>query len=622
MRATTRKFIKGIERIHLADEPHFEQSKLRNVEISKIALDNNPGDPGFMWNYAQSLYGIGKFEEAKKVYLDFMDISSSEEEKYLVYIRLGVICDVQGNKQASLNYFRMAIGLRPNYPDAYHALGRVFYNQGLYQQAVDMISTGLTKKPPYRSIIVYNPREYDFEPLMLLAKIFYSMSRPDQAVTCLEACKKMQPKNTTVLKMLKLLKKDKKFFDLVIEKIKYLEKIAEYTPHRLEEEFLNLKPDIQAHPGICALRNKYIVKKESSGKDLVYYAGYTELPFSPSYAKKKGIGGSEEAIINLSKEWKKLGWNVTVYCNTGDLGEESDGVKYLPFWMWNYRDKQDVTILWRQTGILDKVKINSTKIFVDVHDVMPEGEFGPERLEKIDKVMVKTKFHRSLFPNIPDNKIEIVPNGMAFELFDQKIEKKQKLIVNTSSPDRSLDVLPKLFKKIKERVPDAVCKWCYGFDLFDKVHSNHPAHMKWSDETKKALEEAGIENLGRLTQKETAKLYLEANILAYPTEFAEIDCITVKKAQACGCLPITTNFAALEESVKTGIKIASNKNKDNWCPPNKFSFGLENEEAQNKWVEAVVEQLNKPIEDRSEMKSKMEEFRWDIISRRWNDIML
>ena len=133
------------------------------------------------------------------------------------------------------------------------------------------------------------------------------------------------------------------------------------------------------------------------------------------------------------------------------------------------------------------------------------------------------------------------------------------------------------------------------------------------------MEEAGIENLGRLSQKETAKLYLQADVLAYPTEFAEIDCITVKKAQACGTYPVTTDFGALNESVLTGTKVHSEKTSKNWCRPNQFHFGLEDETAQEKWVDAVVEALTTD-HDRVAMKEKMNIFAWDKIASRWNKV--
>lgn len=611
-------FVKGIERIHLTDGNRIEDSKHRNVEVSGAALDKDRSDPRLWWNYGNSLLGAGRFDESKEALLTFMRMSNSDEEKYVANLRLADIMEVTGHGSEAITYAQTAIGMKPLYPDAYNKLGRIYYNRGMFQQCVDMLIQGVVKKPPYYSILVYNPRDYDFHPMMLMAKALYHLSRPDQALTCLEACEKIQPGNKEVTDLMDILRESKKDFDKIVRTVKRLDKITDKK--KLKVALTRLPDEVKSHPSICVIRNKNFIKTESSGKDLVIFAGYTEMPWCPSYAKTKGVGGSEEAVLNLAKEWQKMGWNVTVYCNTGNFGEISDGVKYRPFWEWNHRDKQDIVILWRQTQILDHNDINADKVLIDVHDVMQEGEFTPTRLKKIYKVMLKTQFHRSLFPNIPDEKIVVIPNGMAFELFDQKVKKDQYLLVNTSSPDRSMDVLPELFKRVKAQVPEAKMKWCYGFTLFDKIHSDHSVMIEWSTETKKAMEDAGIENLGRLSQKECAKLYLEGNILAFPTEFAEIDCITVKKAQACGCMPITTDFAALNESVQHGVKIHSMKTKDDWCRPNQFHFGLEDKASQDLWVDAVVKQLKTPMGDRKEMREWSLRFSWDKISKRWEEV--
>ena len=617
LRETKRVLIKSIERLHLADEEHFEESKKRNLEIAKVSYESNPTDPGFMWNYGQSLFGSGKWSEAMEIFQKFIKISQSEEEKYLVYIKIGQINEETGDKTQSISSLRQAIGMRPEYPDAYNVLGQIYFNRGNFSKAAEMLLAGLSKKPPYHSIIVYNPRDYDFYPMLLLAKTFFNMARPDQAHVCARACMKMQPENKEIQVLCNRLNKEVVFFNRAM---RYVERLNKITDTKKFIKYYDMLPeDIKPYPGICALKNTKIIKEKSSGRDLVIYAGFTELPWSPAYAKKKGVGGSEEAVLNLAKQWFGLGWNVTVYCNTGNLGERDNGVTYEPFWKWNYRDKQDVVILWRSPKAVD-YGINADKILVDVHDVIPPGEFTPDRLNKIHKVMLKTQFHRSLFPNVSDEKVAVIPNGMDFDLFKKDIKKDQYLIVNTSSPDRSLDVLPKLFKKVKERVPEAKCKWAYGFDIFDRVHSDHPIMMEWKDSVLKEMKEAGIENLGRLTQKKCAELYLEGNVLAYPTEFAEIDCITVKKAQACGCKPITTDFGALNESVQYGVKVHSFKTGSTWCKPNQFYFGLEDEKSQEEWVEAVVKTLQTPIEDRTEMKQWTDKFSWDKIAKLWNEV--
>ena len=613
-RQITRYFIEGLERIHMSQDDRMLRAKTRNVEVALHDVANNPHDPRSYWNLGNSYMGNGQYLEAKETLTRFMETSSSDEEKYLTCINLSKICEHLGDKIKAIDYGRMAIGIKPEYPDAYHSLGQVFYNLKRYQDAEKHILLGLTKKPPYYSIIVFNPRDYDFNPLMLLAKTYWQLSRPDQAITCLKGCLNIQPKNQTVISMLELLEKDKKLFDRALRWLKKLKKITD--KEEMKKVLKRVPKDLRSYPAICMIRNAHFVKETSTGKDIVYYCGMTDFEWSPEIAKVKGVGGSEEAVINLTKEWAKQGYNVTVYNSCGHEEQEYDGVKWKPFWMFNVKDKQDVLILWR-TPIPCDHNLNADKVIIDLHDVVPEGEFTKTRLDKIHKIFVKTKFHRSLFPNVPDEKFSVIPNGQDFDLFKQDVKKDQYLLVNTSSPDRSMDVLPKLFAEVKKQVPEARCKWAYGFDIYDIMHATDPIKSKWKDDTVKAMADAGIENMGRLSQKECAKLYLEANILAYPSEFAEIDCISVKKAQACGAIPVTTDFGAFNESVQFGIKIHSDKTKDTWATNNQFTFGIQDEAKQKEWVDAVVKILRTPIEDRNEMKDWTRRFEWPIISTLW-----
>lgn len=626
------KFVEGIERMHLTTDERVEIAKTRNVEVARKDNESNPNDPRTFWNLGNSYVGNGQYTEARDTFKTFIKLSGSEEEKYLAVLRLAEIESTLGNRDDATDYMYKAIGMRPDYPDGYIQTGYFFFNQNNIEKAEFYLLNGIVKKPPYHKMIVYNPRDYDYNPMMLLAKVYFSKNRPDLALPLLEGCLKIHPGNEYIASMVREMKAETERMNHVIEEIKEIEKIDDLAEKKKRIEAV--PEDLQSHPALCALRNQLFIKTESSGKDLVYYCGLTQHEWNPEMAKTKGVGGSEEAVMNLAREWAKKGWNVMVYNNcghkqmierTGEVYTDEHGVvrpvevTYKPFWEFNYRDKQDVVILWRSPKACDH-DINSDKIFVDLHDVIPSGEFTEKRLAKIHKVMVKTNAHRVLFPNVPDEKIEIVPNGMDFDLFNQDVKKDQYMLVNTSSPDRSMDVMPKLFKNIKEQVPQVRMKWAYGFDIFNQTFADDVQKCKWRDNLIEEMKQASIEMVGRLSQKECAKLYLEGNILAYPSEFYEIDCISVKKAQACGCMPITTDFAAFEESVQHGVKIHSPKNKENWCKDFQFSFGIESEEVQNAWVAAVVKELKKPMKDRKAMKEWSKKFDWNIIGNKWSEL--
>lgn len=611
------KFVEDIERLHLTTEERSFESKLRNVDISRDEATMMPDDPRVYFNLGNSYFGAGALGHARDNYIKFLETSGSDDEKYVVRMRLSSVEQGLEHRKEAIESLQIAIGMNPLIPDAYHALGYLYFSYGMYDQAELYILTGLKVKPEIHQMIVFNPRDYDYNPMMALSKVYFQKNRADLALPWLRHCLAIYPKSEYLKGLVKEMTEETKHLAKVLEAIQHIDTLGNDV-QKILYTIGKLPKDLQSHPSICRIRNEYVVKTESSGKDIAYFCGVQSFEWNPEMAKTKGIGGSEEAVINLSKQWAKEGYNVTVYNNCGLEPMYCDGVTYKPYWFYNPKDKYDVTILWRHPGPADHV-INTTKLFVDLHDVIPPGEFNEKRLQRIDKVFVKTNSHRILFPNIPDEKIAIIPNGQDPFLFKEKVEKVPHLLVNTSSPDRSLDVLPKLFKMVKEQVPDARLKWAYGWDIFDLTFANDRRMMEWKDKVVNEMDEAGIENLGRLSQAECAKLYQEGVILAYPSEFYEIDCISVKKAQACGCVPITSDFAAFKESNKYGIKIPSKKTTGDWSLPYQVGFGITDEAAQKKWVAAVVKELRNPT-DTKKMRSWADfNFNWDRIARWWID---
>ena len=147
--------------------------------------------------------------------------------------------------------------------------------------------------------------------------------------------------------------------------------------------------------------------------------------------------------------------------------------------------------------------------------------------------------------------------------------------------------------------------------------------MEWKEKISREMSEAGIEDCGRLQQKECAKLYLEGRIMAYPSNFYEIDCISIKKAQAVSCLPVTTDFAAMNESNISGIKIHTKTSLKDWAKPYQIGFGMQDEEEQKKWANAVVKELKKPfVRDIYHEAMFPSKFSWVKIASDWTNLFI
>lgn len=190
------------------------------------------------------------------------------------------------------------------------------------------------------------------------------------------------------------------------------------------------------------------------------------------------------------------------------------------------------------------------------------------------------------------------------------MKKRQHSIGWFSSYDRGLDVLlsDDVWPKIVAKVPDVTLDVAYGWNTFDNFHKNNPERMKWKWNLIRKFNEYGVVEHGRLSHTELAELMKEVQVLAYPTSFPEIDCITVKKAQAAGIDVITSGFAALQDSVWSKEE---EDIEDIHAQPDKL------EEFANRVIDALLN----PISDEKRKEIAEETIRrydWSLIAQKWD----
>ncbi len=624
------RFIKTIDRLHLSDQSRFESNTQRNLEIATKTAAANPKDPRNYWNLGNAQKAAMKLKEAIESFDKFLGMSRSDDEKYIVMLRMAEIYLQSRDFEMAMNTVKMAIGTKPEYPDAYHLKGHILFEMKDFMGAKDSYTFGLKQKTPVFDIIVYNPRDYDYYPLKALAKTYFNLNMPTAAYTCLKSCLEIMPGDKETADMCKVLKKESDLFEKIV---KAVDKLADVKDLKILKKKLDAMPlDMQSHPAIVKIRNQNFIKQSSSGHDIVFYCGMTGEEWNPKTAKEKGIGGSEEAIINLARGLAKKGWSVTVYNSCGSKEQKYEGVIYRPFWQWNYKDKQDVTVVWRHPKALD-YGINSTKVYVDMHDVINPAEFTPERLAKIAKVMVKSKAHRALFMNIPDEQIAIMPNGVDLSLFENPPARDPYYIVNFSSPDRSLSAAMDIFISAKARVAPEIAKrmtfgWFYGWNVFD-VSRTTAEERKWAEAIKARfaeLKKSGVAIGGdRINHLDVARQNMKAGALLYPSEFYEIDWIGGSKTQIAGAPPITTSFAAQGEKAKFGVTIPASKNIDNWDLDVVCDFSEQDIIKKEMFINALVDYLENAESIEMDKKRKdmaawaRQEFNLDRVVDFWAD---
>lgn len=155
--------------------------------------------------------------------------------------------------------------------------------------------------------------------------------------------------------------------------------------------------------------------------------------------------------------------------------------------------------------------------------------------------------------------------------------KKANTVGYFSAYYRGLEVLLNLWPAIRKEIPDATLTAAYGWESWLAIQGEDDFYQRMERKFEE-MKDQGVTVVGRLGHKKLIELMKETQVWAYPTEFPEIHCITALKAQEALCFPVTTNVAALDETVQSGVKI----------PTKRIYF---DEYSQKKFVNEVVQAL-------------------------------
>lgn len=133
---------------------------------------------------------------------------------------------------------------------------------------------------------------------------------------------------------------------------------------------------------------------------------------------------------------------------------------------------------------------------------------------------------------------------------------RQHNLLYCSSPDRGLQHLLFMWEDIKKSYPDAELHIAYGWKVFDELARDNQERQEWKKNMMLLMQQPGITDHGRLSKVELQRLRQQCGIWAYPTHFTEINCISALECQADGVVPATLAYAALKETVGSGVVVA------------------------------------------------------------------
>lgn len=615
--------------IHHADEARKDASLIRNAALLEKQIESEQGDPDpRTFYYLGSTYiDLGNTEAAIQLLTDYLTMSGWDQERGAAETKLGRLYLEQGNRAEAKKHFMLAIGEDPDNPEPRIEMGSLELEMKAHHKARRWLE-GVEAMEKNTTTLERNPMGYTFRTYLLLADTYLGIGGKwlEKSLEYAKKAQKYKKKDKNIRKYVKMIEQIVRDKDLTTDVLK----IARQLKANKEDDKIALlaqavPKQIEDNPIIVKLREPEPFTWPE--KTVVIMTGDTAIDEWGPWSLEEGIGGSEEAVIRLSKHLVDLGYRVVVFGKVGPNAGEHEGVQWRNFWECNLEDNFDIFIAWRAPFMFDK-KINARKSYLWLHDVMEPGEFTPQRIENFDKCIVLSKYHRSLFSMIPDEKILMSANGIDPDEFDAQENgqfyangidaevvnhaqtptpgRNSHKMIYTSSHVRGLAYLYEIWPDIKAAVPDATLDVFYGRESYDAIHKGNPERMKWMDDIQaKAKSLDGVTDHGKVSQYDIVRHAFESGIWVYPCPFPEIYCITAIKMQAGGAVPVASNYAALDETIQFG---------------HKQQFGEFDEADLQKYKESLIWWLTHPEEQekiRPEMMKWARTKSWRAVAGQW-----
>lgn len=409
--------------LHLGAERDITPERLearnkRNTEFLELQLKDEraegEADPRTLLYLMRSYVEGGveeKFKEVLEMGHEYLQKSGWDLERGSCYQIMSKCCGLMGQHKKAKELILGAIEEYPTDPLNYFYLARACFNLKEYAAMKHWMDVGFNIDPQENKDGLYNALELQVITHELMFNYQYHVKRDIRAAhKAAELLARIKPDKTNY---------QNEFYTANLAALdraaENAVKLSDYFVDIQRETFIpevikSLPDELQSVPALARRKLKYSQPRVWGEKSVCYYASFGGEHFEKwdGNSLKKGIGGSETAVIRLAEEWTKKGYEVVVY---GDPLRPCviNGVAYLPWYEFNPKDKFNIFIQWRQSGLAGK--ISAKKFLVDLHDVFHSSTHEP-RIDSIDRLMVKSNFHKDFAEGIDEDKLEVISNGI------------------------------------------------------------------------------------------------------------------------------------------------------------------------------------------------------------------
>jgi glycosyltransferase involved in cell wall biosynthesis/GT2 family glycosyltransferase len=306
------------------------------------------------------------------------------------------------------------------------------------------------------------------------------------------------------------------------------------------------------------------------------------LTYEGDSLQNKGLGGSESAIILISKELSKLNFEVTVF-NRCDSPGFYDNVEYKD---WRNLEENenffDILITSRnslplvpienQNEILENYDFDITPFqsivqkskykILWLHDTFVLGEDWVEPLTRdgiIDEIFTLSDYHTNYIVNsnhenvirsyeVLKDKLFQTRNGVYNFKSEIDINAKDKnlFIYNASATKGLWPLLNQIWPRLKLKIPNAKLTVIGGY--YDLGEEYDEIKELYKEMVEKYKDDSSVVFTGIITLSEISKILEKASFFIYPGSYPETFGISATEALFHNVPVIGTRFGALEET--------------------------------------------------------------------------
>jgi tetratricopeptide (TPR) repeat protein len=407
--------------VHLAQGKDLEASMYRNIDILEQNLMDNPNDPRPIYYLAKAYFDTREpmilYERLNKdldsytmeLFKDYIRKSGWAEERSQCWEYLSMVHRERGELDLAIKALLEALTEECKFPSIYIQMALCYVYKKEWDRAMHWLKLAGSLEMP-KTTLVINPKDYKMMFLEVMYHIYFNTNQIEKCEKVLLALIDLMPTegNATRLEEISTWKKKNDAALYVVKLAYYLKENKEWD--RLNHLIEAMPQEIAGAPAMVNLRNEFSTPRVWGENEIAIWCGPGWEKWSPKNISK-GIGGSEEAVIYLSKELTKLGWKVTVYADPQEEMGEYDGVIFIPHYFINWRDEFNILVAWRHVDLFD-LPIKAKKMYLWNHDLQNPLTYTPERVSRFTKAFFLSKWHRDNVPALPDDKVMITANGI------------------------------------------------------------------------------------------------------------------------------------------------------------------------------------------------------------------